>query len=92
MNSSHIPFARGHNGVILKCLNPCSSANCANINELNGGPLSYLIHDGMPNVANNSFSTGITTDQDLLDIILTIGYREYSQTATKRYFAQRKVP
>ena len=81
-----MPLDLGQNGVILLSLKRCSFANNLKSYELNGGPLSDLTPNRIPNIKKISFRTGITVLADVLEIILTIGYLEYSQTNTNKNF------
>ena len=65
MKRSTSPFASAHPGVTSLCLNPCSLAYFANLDPLNGGPLSVFTSsrdsirsENKCELGNNSFCGG----------------------------------
>ena len=77
------PFTSAPPGVTFLCWNPSSWACFANLDPLNGGPLSVFTSYAIPYVARTRVSWGITTFAEVLVTNSTTGYLEYWSQNTK---------
>ena len=66
MNLSVSAFARGHRGVIFRCLMPMFDMYVLNSELLNGGPLSVFTCSGRPNSEKILSRRGIIARADVL--------------------------
>ena len=86
MNLSVSAFARGHRGVIFRCLMAMFDMYVLNSELLNGGPLSVFTCSGRPNSEKIQSRRGIIARADVLSRMSTKTYREYSSVTTRSCF------